>query len=79
MPGAEGMMQQDDNVEVAREAFAAFAARDLERLGRTLAEDVSWHTPGAGERQCPSRLVEQRLRPPRPWHRLREPQLAARR
>ena len=47
MPGAEGMMQQDHNVEVAREAFAAFAARDLERLGRTLAEDVSWHTPDA--------------------------------
>jgi uncharacterized protein len=37
---------QDRNVDVAREAFAAFAARDLERLGRTLAEDVSWHTPG---------------------------------
>ena len=47
MPGAEGMMQQDHNVEVAREAFAAFAARDLEPLGRTLAEDVSWHTPDA--------------------------------
>ncbi len=45
MPGAEGMMQQDHNVEVAREAFAAFAARDLERLGRTLAEDVSWQFP----------------------------------
>jgi ketosteroid isomerase-like protein len=35
------------NVGVAREAFAAFAARDLGRLGRTLADDVSWHTPGA--------------------------------
>jgi len=41
------MMQQDRNVEVAREAFAAFTARDLGRLGQTLADDVSWHTPGA--------------------------------
>lgn len=39
---------QEDNAEVAREAFAAFAARDLERLSRVLAEDVSWHTPGTG-------------------------------
>jgi hypothetical protein len=37
---------QDTNTEVAREAFAAFAARDLERLGQLLDEDITWHTPG---------------------------------
>ncbi len=39
---------QDHNVEVAREAFAAFAANGARALGRTLADDVSWHTPGVG-------------------------------
>jgi uncharacterized protein len=37
---------QDTNAQVAREAFAAFAARDLDRLGQLLDDDISWHTPG---------------------------------
>lgn len=39
---------QEANAKVALEAFAAFAERDLDRLGRFLADEVSWHTPGTG-------------------------------
>lgn len=34
------------NAERIRQGFEAFATGDLETMGRVLADDVVWHTPG---------------------------------
>jgi ketosteroid isomerase-like protein len=39
-------MDQHPNAEVVRRAFEAFAAGDLDDLGRAFTDDVVWHVPG---------------------------------
>lgn len=45
-PEARGAVGGSPNEALARRIHAAFHAGDLEAIGRELADDVVWHTPG---------------------------------
>jgi uncharacterized protein len=42
-------MADDDAARVLRSAYEAFRERDLDTLGRVLADDILWHVPGRNQ------------------------------
>ncbi|MFM0140891.1 nuclear transport factor 2 family protein [Caballeronia grimmiae] len=58
-------MNQQQNVQLVQQAFAAFSTADIDRVLKTLAADVDWFIPGpteiipfAGKRHGPQEVAE---------------------
>jgi ketosteroid isomerase-like protein len=43
------MMKEEDNVQILRDAYAAFTRGDIPAVMKAFASDIEWHTPGLKE------------------------------